>query len=111
VRRVSVNMTDEPWRPAFQTLLATRGLVLLQEPGARNSFSIVKVDTKSAAVRIQYASEAIALADAALADIRSNNVVSATARLQAFADNNRQTIKAFEESQKKPQNTSTNEAH
>ena len=110
VRPVSVDLTDEPWRPAFQALLATRGLVLLAEPGAHNNFTIVKADSLSSAVRIQYASAAVALAEAALADIKANNVASATARLEDFADSNRQTVKAFEESQKKPQNTSTNDA-
>lgn len=104
--RVTVNLNDEPWLPALQSLLASHGFVLVAEPGARNMLSIVKADKPETAVRIQYASAAVTLADAVLADIRSNNFASATARLQAFAESNRQTIKAFDASQKASQNES-----
>jgi hypothetical protein len=104
--RVTVNLNDEPWLPALQSLLASHGFVLVAEPGSHNILSIVKADKPETAVRIQYASAAVTLADTVLEDIRSNNIASATASLQAFADNNRQTIKAFEISQKTAQNGS-----
>lgn len=109
-QRVLVSLTDEPWRPALQAILADRGLVLVTAPGGRNSYSIVKADKPETAVRIQYASAAVTLAEAVLADIKSNNVSSATAHLQAFADANRQTVKAFDASQRQPKKESANTA-
>ncbi len=106
IKGVYVNLVDEPWRPALQSLLAKYSLVLLAEPERRNSYSIVKADKPETAVRIQYAAAVGTVVDAVLADIKSNNVSAAIARLQDFADNNRQTIKAFGTSQKTSQNTS-----
>ncbi len=108
-KRVTVNLVNEPSRPALQSILAAQGFVLLVEPGGHNVYSITKTDNPETAVRIQYASAAVSLADTVLADISSNNVVVAKAHLQAFADSNRQILKAFDESRKKTQKGSAND--
>ena len=89
-QRVTFSCNDRPWRPALQALLAEQGFVLLSQPD--DVYSIMKVDSPSVAVHVRHAQDAVAIVEAALADIRTNNVASATTRLQAYADEQRKVL-------------------
>lgn len=107
-RPVAVRFVDQPWRPALQSLLAEQGLILLAKPDGSNTYSIIKATSPTVALRVQFAQDGVAMAEAALADIKTNNVNAATARLQIYVDEQRKILKAVEASQEQSKNGSAN---
>ncbi|MEI6217553.1 MAG: hypothetical protein WCP86_01500 [bacterium] len=107
-RPVTVHWVEQAWQPALQSLLSEQGLVLWAKPDGSNAYSIIKAKNPTVALRVQFAQDGVAMAEAALADIRTNNVPSATARLQIYADDQRKILKTFVASQEKPEKGSAN---
>ena len=99
---VTLRCTNQPWRSVLQSILADRGFLLVADPGGRGAYTIVAGDTPCMAVRFDYSSAAVSLADSLLADIKSNNVAGATARLEAFAEDHRRMLSAIEAARTKP---------
>lgn len=92
-QRISVNMTDEPWHKGLEVAMAQHGFVLLHEGG--NIYSVLKGDKPEVAARVRAALAAVSVAEAVLADIKTNNIASATNRLNAFVEINQETVNSF----------------
>lgn len=91
--RVTLNVTDKPWKPFIRELLAQHGLVVVET--ADGAYLVQPVQSKAMAIRRHAAVRAIAVAEAVLKDLEQNKTEAAKQQLRRFLAENRKIVEAI----------------
>jgi hypothetical protein len=103
----TVSVRDKPWKPTFSSVLAQHGLLLVEDlPGAR-TYSVVRAASPVTASRLLTSQDAVALADAVLADLNAGNLDVAKNRLAKYREHNAEVVRTVQEKQPEPAHQSS----
>jgi type II secretory pathway component GspD/PulD (secretin) len=103
----SVDIKEKPWKPFFAGVLAQHGLVLSEDSPGSQTYSIIRAVSADAAARLHAAQEAVALADAVLADLNIGDVAAAKARLAKSREHNAEIVRTAQTQQRQEEPASS----
>ena len=97
--RMSANVQDRPWKPFFCSVLAQHGLLMVEDSPGSGTYSIIRAESADVAARIRASQDAVALADAVLANLDAGDLAAAKARLTKYREHNAAVVQAVQAKQ------------
>ncbi len=92
-QRITANLKDQPFLPSFRSMLAPFGMVLIPNPGQRDSYTILSIDSDTVAEKCRSAERAVSLAESVLEQIEKGDLASAKELLRKSIAANKETLK------------------
>ena len=102
----TLNLNNQPWKPALSAVLAKHGLVLNPITGSPKTYAISKTDSAATAARCRAAQEAVRTTDAVLSALAEGDMATAKQLLVAFRKQNADLIVVVEQKATKTANQS-----